>query len=746
MKKDSDNKTQRGGKRLLRRRTRTRAISWLTALRSVWRSAVRLDRSQLTVTRALLSTAGFIIPLIIGTATGHILEGVVAAGGAAGVGAVGLTYTYRARARTMLLASLGVAVSAFIGGVTGGINWLAILIAGIWGIGAGLLVAISQSAMTIGLQSTVALIVFAHFALSPAQVLIQAMLMCAGGLLQTLLVSITFPWQRFGPERAALSNVYQVLAESTEDPESISVGGNFSDAFVKAETAITDNNPHSQSGKIFYELLEEVERIRLQLILLAEVRQYLIATIQQHDGSVVQLDRVMQCAATILRRIALELKSMHPSTNLMEPQQQIEKVINALQQQSTTDYEGSVIQQMSAYCETLLDQLRRAGELAGAWRPPGITALAQASFARHKLRLRNPLEILRANLTLRSTAFRHAIRMGIALAIATALYRVFPLQRGYWVPLTTLLVLRQDFTATFTRGIARTEGTMLGAILTTLLVAALSPAGVSLIILEAVVAFLAFSVLMANYTLFSSFVTAETVLLITFADPQPLATVAYRTIDTAIGGVLALVIYALWPTWEHTQVPDNIATRLDALRCYFIAVMGAYAHPERYDPAKIHHLRHESRLTFSNAQASVEHSLSEPEHRIDPGIARGLLTGANSIAMSTLALEAHLMDNPSRHPLPEITPFTNEIDAALRTLATIVRAERMSEPLPKLQDALEHLQHIDGSEPDGAQTDPNFVITEASRIIDSINNMNQLLSTRYRNARSQTVINPIYAG
>jgi len=179
--------------------------SWFAALKNSWRGALRIDRSQITAIQAIRRTIGFVLPLAIGVLTGHVIEGVSMAGGAAMLGPVGLNYTYRARVRTMLLACFGIALSVFVGATTSHIDWLAILVAGIWGIAAGLLVSISQPAMVIGLQSVVALIIFYHFELDPLQAALQAGLLFAGALLQVVLAIIPLPWQDTAPERAALA-------------------------------------------------------------------------------------------------------------------------------------------------------------------------------------------------------------------------------------------------------------------------------------------------------------------------------------------------------------------------------------------------------------------------------------------------------------------------------------------------------------------------------------------------------------
>ena len=303
-----------------------------------------------------------------------------------------------------------------------------------------------------------------------------------------------------------------------------------------------------------------------------------------------------------------------------------------------------------------------------------------------------------------------------------------------FIALTALLVLKPDFVATFTRGAARLLGTMLGAVLTTVLVSVLAPTHTLLVVLDAVMAYLAFSVLFVNYAIFSMFLTMETVFLLTFVTPQPLMTAADRAIDTAIGGVLALLIYALWPTWELSQVPSNIAKRLEAIRRYVVAILEAYANPGTYDALTIHNLRMGVRLARSNAEASVARSLQEPEpHRIDLDLAQGLLRAADAIAQSILTLEANLLDNPSRHALPELIPLIRNVDESLRLLVTAIREGRPVEALPNLQEELHSLKptgKLDTSTPDETRADLRLAKAEVKRIIRSIHVMNQLLATK----------------
>jgi len=572
--------------------------------------------------------------------------------------------------------------------------------------------------------------------LNPLQAIIQAALILAGALLQVILAIIPFPWQATAPERGVLAEAYQKLADYTFDPSNEQRREQTRDALLKAHSTLSDSNIQSQKGKIFFGLLEEMDRIRLSLIVLARLRRSLANDTSIAASSIEYLDSFLSSIAEELRGIANELRSIHRSFSFSAPDAQIKKALAALRRQTTTSHAQETMQQILVYCDALRDQLHIAKKLAKSWRHTHQPLSAHIHIRAPRqayLRLHNAQAILRANLTLRSATFRHAIRLGVALALATALYRILPLpiERGYWIPLTVLLVLKPDFTSTFARGAARLLGTMLGAVLTTLLVSLLAPTQTLLVILDGIMAYLAFSVLYVNYAIFSAFITMETVFLLTFVTPQPLVTAAYRAVDTIIGGILALLIYALWPTWERSQVPGNIADRLEAIRHYFVAIMQDYVNHHAYNELTLHNLRMASRLARSNAEASVTRSLQEPApHRFDLDLARGLLGAADNIIQSLLTLEAYLVDNPSRHALPQLGLFSSTVDAALQKLIIAIREGHPVTDFPDLQEALHSLEQAVKSARPESRADLHTVIGETKRIIRNIDAMKQLLSTK----------------
>lgn len=153
-----------------------------------------------------------------------------------------------------------------------------------------------------------------------------------------------------------------------------------------------------------------------------------------------------------------------------------------------------------------------------------------------------------------ATDARHyALRQAITLAVAAEVEHHTGLPNGYWVPMTALLVLRPAFQPTFQRGVLRVAGTIVGAALATLLVRTFPLDAAATAMLSALFAWLAYSLINVNYGLFAIFLTAYIVFLLDFAGLSTQVVVAHRTLNTALGGGLALLSYVtvLVQRWWH---------------------------------------------------------------------------------------------------------------------------------------------------------------------------------------------------
>jgi len=91
---------------------------------------------------------------------------------------------------------------------------------------------------------------------------------------------------------------------------------------------------------------------------------------------------------------------------------------------------------------------------------PGLSLLPPLSHVGPRGRA---IAAIRAQLSLRSAVFRHALRVAVASAAATAITLWLDLPHGIWLPMTTLVVLQPEFGGTFARALERTAGTAAGA-------------------------------------------------------------------------------------------------------------------------------------------------------------------------------------------------------------------------------------------------------------------------------------------
>lgn len=77
---------------------------------------------------------------------------------------------------------------------------------------------------------------------------------------------------------------------------------------------------------------------------------------------------------------------------------------------------------------------------------------------------------------MRGSAIPYACRLAVVLAVSTEIYRQLHFASGYWIPMTALLVLRPGIADTASRAIARTVGTLAGAVLSSIFLVYVHPA------------------------------------------------------------------------------------------------------------------------------------------------------------------------------------------------------------------------------------------------------------------------------
>ena len=664
----------------------------------IFREAIRFDRAGLQIARGIRFAVGVGVPLFAGVAAGRIVEGVAISVGATLVGLTDSGAPYRSRVHTMLFAAIGASVSTFVGEVTGSYDVLAVALLTVWSFCAGMFIAISVPAYFVALTSPLAMTLVASVPADALHSLEHAALVFAGGMFAIALVLVLWRTHAHLPERTAVAKLYRALAAWVGDPRETDDRARVRVALRAARDAIDAAEGRvavaSPAGEAFRVLVDEADRTYLDMVALRNARK----TIETWDPGLA--DRAFEparaAAADALTAVADALEACRWRADVDSIRCRLGAAVAAIEVElerrragEDLDHAGE-LEAVLHRGASVRGELRGAVDLAASWQGEGAPPddpFRHERPRRPELGVRSPWPVLRANLAPHSTAFQHAARLSVTIAIAATVYRVFDLPRGYWVPLTVLFVLRPDFGSTFTRGLQRYAGTAVGAVLATLIAATFNPGPYALAALATVLAVGIFAFLYANYGLFTVSITAYIIFVVAFAGLPESATAIDRLLDTTIGATLTLAVYALWPSWERSKLPDTTAALIEGDRAYLHSVFQSWFDQNAGEIEAVRTARTQARIARTNAEAAVQRALFEPtRNRAGFGTAdaTGILASLRRFADGALALEAHFEeDKPAA--VPEARALADELDTALAELARAARERRAPTTLPPLR-------------------------------------------------------------
>lgn len=691
------------------------------------RALIRFDAGKIAPEIAIRNTVGFLAALILATAFGSPNAGVVA-----GIGALNVSYSdsrdpYVIRGRRMLLSSVLCMLSVTLGSLFGHSNISAVSMATLWAFGAGMLVALGTTAGNLGVTTLVTLVVFSARPMPPLEAIETGMLALGGGLLQTLLAIALWPIRPYEPERRIVASLYTALAGMARSPGLPSNAPPLSAQISDARDALTPLGfDHSIESERLVYLLNQAERIRLSLLTLGRLSRR-TARIDDGREAARALVQVLQAAALTLEsvsRSALEGKPATAIDEFSEAARTFQKTDWGEGRASASKFFAALIRDARHQVDALGGQLRAA---SGVISPPAALDETREPW---QLRFTGRLAKLHANLSLHSTVFRHALRLAVCLGIGDALGRSLSIQRTYWLPMTIAIVLRPDFTTTVSRGVLRLAGTFAGLVLATVLFHFVHTGLAADVILMGVFTFLLRSIGPANYGIFVTALSAMIVLLVATTGVAPKDVIIARAINTAAGGVLALIAYALWPTWEETQVGPALADMIDGYRTYLRAVMGAYIAGASKQLPQIDKRRLQGRRARSNAEASVDRISGEPGISArELNTLNAILVNSHSLAHAAMAMEAALYRTPTAPPRSATLDFAEKVDGTLDAVSTALRHRTpLPDDLPDLRQAHNAILESHVAAADRYQ----LINVETDRITTSLNTLSEQVDVWFR--------------
>lgn len=696
---------------------------------SLWRTITRYDAAKIEPHIALRTAFGISLPLAAAVVLGNPAAGVIAATGALNVSFSDGSDPYSRRAGRMLTATALGSVAVVVGGLCGHSDVVTILITTAWAFAAGMMVALDNAAADIGLISLVTLVVFTARAMTVEEAAYSGLLAFSGGILQTSLALALWPVRRYEPEQRAIGDLFLELSRLAAGSFAATEAPPGSAQFTQAHQLLSGGwRSRSNQRLRYWSLLSQAERIRLSLLMIARLRARLAREAGTvHDTSV--LDRARELSARILSDVGVALLAGGSATISPDSMSQFAQLTDAYRETRggpDADNASALIQDARFQLDALAGQLRSAVDLAAY-----STRVGREAFERREasapwtLRLVGAAATLRANLSLNSSVCRHAIRLSICVGAGDAMARSVDWERSYWLPMTIAIVLKPDFTTTFSRGVLRLVGTFFGLAFATVLfhVVPLGPAVE--VVFIGILAFVLRCFGPANYGLFVIAISALVVLLFALIGVTPKELVASRGINTLIGGIMALGAYALWPTWERSHVAEAIAHMLESYREYFRGIREAYTQPDAIHPQDLDRRRLAGRLARSNVEGSVERFRVEPHATAEAAaLLSAILASSHRMVHAMMALEAGLARSHAMPARPEFHAFANHVETTLHSLAASLRGSRLTAAdLPDLRAGHHALVQS------GDQLTERYALVnvESDRITNSLNTLSAQL-------------------
>ena len=702
-----------------------------------WRIVTHVDRSKINPWPALRNTVGVVAPLIAGYALGMPRGGLAMASGALNVSYSDGNDPYAQRAKRMLASTVWCSIAVLIGGLSAHSNTVAIVAATGWAFIAGMLVSVGSTAGDVGVISTVVLLVYSAQPLTAMQALQAAGLALGGGLLQIGLSVALWPVQRYEPERRSLAALYAELARVATHPAEATAAPLATREIAQAHEALNNlATDMSLSALRYRSVLSQAERIRLSLTMLARLRSRLTRA-NAFDNAIPTLDQYRQNAAYILTAIASSLltgKEIQLETDRLVLGMALAEQLRSGQAIVEQNFATAVLRDAKFQAQALGGQLRAAMDLARNTTPEGAAAFERRESQQPLwIRFTSRVATLRANLNLRSAAFRHAMRLMVCVAIGDALGRVWHPNRAYWIPMTVVLVLKPEFAVTFSRGVLRIAGTLAGLLLATALFHFLPIHTATEILLIGLFTFVMRWIGPANYGIFGVAISALVVLLISITGQAPKDVIAARGLNTIIGGTFALAAYALWPTWERTRVPELFAALLTAYRRSFRSISRALLDPVSDGGRARERTRQAARTARSNLEASIERLAAEPGvSQRELARVNAALAASHRFAHAMIALEAGIPQTATAAPRSEFRAFAEAVEKTLELLAAKINGERIAErQFPDLREA--YLWLIQAGDPQVARYASTNL--EADRMANSLNTLREQVFGWKRDAR-----------
>ena len=354
------------------------------------------------------------------------------------------------------------------------------------------------------------------------------------------------------------------------------------------------------------------------------------------------------------------------------------------------------------------------------------------------------------NFSLKSSHFRHAVRITVALLLGYAFSKLHFLGIGhsYWILITIIAIMRPAYSTTKHRNLLRLYGTFAGAVIAYLLLTFVHNNTVLLFIMLSSM-ILCFALLKGKYAWAVFFMTIYIFIAFNFMSPGNVNGIFKdRIIDTAIAGIIAfLVAYFVLPVWEHTQNRNLMKASAKANLSYFDEVINRFEDPgNQSETYKIK--RKDAIISMANLSDNFQRMLSDPKNQQRKmETVHQFVNTAHLITAYTASLSQY-SNSGNQFPEIDMESWDRKISAELSRTKALLAEEIFDENIKheskiKPEDAVEELLLKRKTE---IEENEFFDIRDPQRLtrLTELKNIREILELLYDVAREQRKVTENY--
>lgn len=297
---------------------------------------------------------------------------------------------------------------------------------------------------------------------------------------------------------------------------------------------------------------------------------------------------------------------------------------------------------------------------------------------------------LKDHISLKSTFFRHALRLSIVVILGCIIGDIFPINNSYWIILTIFIIMRPGFGITQERSLHRVYGTIIGGVASFGVIYLLPYPDLYLYIAILCMP-IAFGLIQENYMYASIFITITAIFIFALITPNIYNLIYDRLLDTVIGVGLSFgANYLIFPTWEHNTYREVVTKSIKANIAYLQEVKVLFNTQEGINtPYKV--ARKEAVLALSNLNTTFQRMLQEPKfmQSNNPSV-YGIIVIQQSFLSSVASLGIRL--NSKKITFPKQV-FNKAIDSLIVFLqySLQIATEQEKSPSPDYKQAIDQL-------------------------------------------------------